>query len=255
MFFTKRIFIKNTFLIVFFWICQVQASASNSVVPPYSIDRYKPVLNQAKLQAPTSVDLITQGNFIGKHNQYFYIDNSTGWMTFQVTGDHHRSELRQVSDWLTSDSKFSHHMDGQVVVYKPEKGEVNEITFMQIHDVTNANNAVNKPLLRLVWLRNRNNIKNHYWAVIKEDVCEKCKNYKKIDLGKYSNKPTKFDVSIEKDKLTLKVNGSVVSALNRHNISYWGGLRSYFKAGVYNQSPGTGTVKFKELTFYNEVLK
>ncbi|MEL0638287.1 polysaccharide lyase family 7 protein [Marinomonas sp. TI.3.20] len=247
----KVILISSILLTAFIFCSQVHAESS-----PYAISQYKPVLNQVKLQAPTSVDLINQGDFLGKYNKYFYIDKATGWMSFTVTGDHHRSELRQISDWKTSDLDYSHQMIGQAVVYKPKEGKVNEITFMQIHDVTDNKNSINKPLLRLVWLRSRHGIKNHYWAVVKEDACRTCKNYMKVDLGGHSISPIKFDVNVVNNLLTLTVNGKIVPSLNKYNISYWAGLRSYFKSGVYNQSPGTATVKFKSLDFYkNKIIK
>jgi len=211
------------------------------------------VLDDSYLQAPTSTKLIAQGDFSGEYNQYFYIPGSGNkWMTFEVTGDHKRSELRQVSEWYGDDQSYLYKMIGEVLVEDPQDGDVDEITFMQVHDVTNNSNAINLPLVRLVWLRERDGISNHYWAVIKEDACKTCSNYEKIDLGAHSTSATKFEIRIKDSKLTIKVNGSANSDINSYDIGYWDHLENYFKAGVYNQDSGTGVVQFKTLKYYKQ---
>ncbi len=222
---------------------------------PYDLSKYQPVLDDSKLQAPTSSTLLPRGSFKSQYNQYFYIpDSGNQWMTFEVTGDHARSELRQITEWYTSDTSTLYKMIGNVLVVDPMEGEVDEITFMQVHDVTNNNNAINKPLVRLVWMRDYRGLSNHYWAVIKADACESCSNYDKIDLGEYRDSAVKFEVRIENNTLTIKRDSIAHPELNKYDISYWGDLESYFKAGVYNQDSGTGIVQFESLRYYAEPI-
>ncbi len=222
---------------------------------PYSLSKYQSVLDDSKLQAPSSSTLIPRGSFNSQYNQYFYLpDSGNQWMTFEVTGDHARSELRQTTEWYTSDSSTLYKMIGNVLVVDPMEGEVDEITFMQVHDVTDNSNAINKPLVRLVWMRDYRDLSNHYWAIIKSDACESCKNYDKIDMGEYRDSAVKFEVRIENNKLTIKRDGITHPELNKYDVSYWGDLESYFKAGVYNQDSGTGIVQFESLRYYAEPI-
>ncbi|MCV2401463.1 polysaccharide lyase family 7 protein [Marinomonas sp. C2222] len=220
---------------------------------PYSTSRYQSVLDDSKLQAPGSNTLIKQGDFAGAYNDYFYVpDSGNKWMTFEMTGYLARSELRQMDEWYSSDSSYTNKMIGEVEVINPEDGEVDEITFMQIHDVSGNSNAINKPLVRLVWERERDGIENHYWAVIKEDACKDCKNYLKVDIGEHKDDPVKFEIRVTDSKLTIKRDGATISGLNKYDIGYWDHLENYFKAGVYNQTSGTAKVQFKTLKYYTQ---
>ncbi|GAL25231.1 alginate lyase precursor [Vibrio variabilis] len=220
---------------------------------PYSYTQYQSVLDDSYLQAPTSTKLIKQGDFAGQYNQYFHVpDFGNQWMTFSVTGDHKRSELRQVYEWYSDDGDLN-KMIGEVFIDSPLSGSVDEITFMQVHDVTNNGNAINKPLLRLVWLRERNNIENGIWAVIKKDADVSSRSYDKIYITQHlESQPIKFEVRIQNNEMTIKKDGAAINGLSKYDISYWSNLESYFKAGVYNQDDGTGTVQFKSLKYYTQ---
>ncbi|MDP5255355.1 MULTISPECIES: polysaccharide lyase family 7 protein [unclassified Vibrio] len=233
-------------------ICSSLALADSA---PYDIARYQSVLDESKLQAPNSATYIANGDFEGQYNQYFYVpDTGNAWMTFEVTGDHARSELRQVNNWYTSDTQYLNKMIANVLVDDPLTGEVDEITFLQVHDVTSNSNAINLPLVRIVWMREYDDVSDHYWAIIKEDACESCKNYAKIDLGEYRDSAVKFEIRIENNALTIKRDSVTHSEINKLDISYWGELESYFKAGVYNQDSGTGRVQFESLKYYQQAI-
>ncbi len=220
---------------------------------PYDQTKYQPVLNDSKLQAPDSSTLINQGEFEGQYNQYFYVpDSGNLWMTFEVTGDHARSELRQITTWYTSEPTTINKMIGNTLIVDPQLGSVDEITFMQVHDVTDNGNAINKPLVRLVWMREYQGVEDHYWAVIKADACESCDNYDKIDLGEYRDSAVKFEIRLGNNELSIKRDDVTHSEINGYDVSYWGELESYFKAGVYNQTSGTGVVQFESLNYYTE---
>ena len=88
---------------------------------PYDQTKYQPVLNDSKLQAPDSSTLINQGEFEGQYNQYFYVpDSGNLWMTFEVTGDHARSELRQITTWYTSEPTTINKMIGNTLIVDPQ---------------------------------------------------------------------------------------------------------------------------------------
>ncbi len=239
---------KQQALLVGFSFCiAVGFSPAHADSAPYSIAAYQPVLNDSKLQAPGSQTLIRNGEFANQFNQYFYIPgNGDKWMMFAVVGDQARSELRQIEskEWFTSDSQ-TNKMIGELRVVNPMAGNVDELTFMQVHDSTAT---LNKPLVRLVWLRLRNGIENHYWAVIKNDATPSGNSYTKIDLGPYNSVSTKFEIRIANNLLTIKVNN--VNKVTNFNVAYWAAYPSYFKAGVYNQDDGFGEVMFKSLKYY-----
>eukprot|EP01059_Diplonema_ambulator_P005868 TRINITY_DN1564_c2_g2_i1.p1 TRINITY_DN1564_c2_g2~~TRINITY_DN1564_c2_g2_i1.p1 ORF type:complete len:246 (+),score=63.36 TRINITY_DN1564_c2_g2_i1:56-793(+) len=224
------------------------AGGSLANTAPYDQSKYRSVLDDSYLQAPTSVRLVNQGEFAGVYNQYFYVpDEGDRWMTFEVSGKKHRSELRQASAWYLNDTVYVHKMIGHVVV---ESTEVEEVTFMQIHDVTGNENAINRPLLRLVWMASYRGVSNSYWAIIKADACAECYNYDKIVIAPHSATKIKFEIRVQESKLTVKVNGVAAPEIYNYDVSYWNHLESYFKAGVYNQADGTGKVKFWTLKHY-----
>ncbi|MGI9949124.1 polysaccharide lyase family 7 protein [Vibrio hyugaensis] len=228
-------------------------SSTLAASAPYDQGKYQPVLDDSKLQAPDSSTLINQGEFEGQHNKYFYVpDSGHSWMTFEVTGDHARSELRQITTWYTSEPSKVNKMIGNTLIMEPQSGSVDEITFMQVHDVKDNGNAINKPLVRLVWLREYQGVENHYWAVIKADACESCNNYDKIDLGEYRDSAVKFEIRLGNNELSIKRDGVTHSDINGYDVTYWGELESHFKAGVYNQTSGTGVVQFESLNYYSE---
>lgn len=183
----------------------ITAFSSHADTPPYSYSQYQSVLDDSYLQAPTSTKLIKQGDFAGQYNQYFHVpDNGNTWMTFTVEGDHKRSELRQVYEWYTDDGDVN-KMIGEVYIQSPLEGEVDQITFMQIHDVTNNGNAINLPLLRLVWYRERDGIENGLWAVIKQDADENSDQYDKIFISQHDDtQAVKIEVRVENNMMTVK---------------------------------------------------
>lgn len=72
-------------------------------------------------------------------------------MIFEMTGNKRRSELRQLDEWHTS-SSMSKKILGQVFLPKPQTRELTQFTFAQIHA---SKNLLNKPLLRLVWMKQK----------------------------------------------------------------------------------------------------
>lgn len=233
---------------------QVQANSA-----PYSYTKYDSVLDDSKLQAPDSDTVaIAQGEFEGAYNDYFYIPSSGNkWMTFQIGPDvKMRSELRQMDDWYTSSSTY-HKMIGQVLLL--EKGTVDEVTLMQVHD----DSEINKPLVRIVWYESQketgasSTTTDAYFAVVKTGTCssDTCSDYIKYKLADYSETSTvKFEIKIVDNELTIKTNGVTNSHFDGYDVSYWADYPSYFKAGAYLQSDTDPDVQvqFYTLKYYEE---
>ncbi|TQV67280.1 polysaccharide lyase family 7 protein [Exilibacterium tricleocarpae] len=207
--------------------------------------KYRAVLDDSKLQAPTSATLIRRGDFNDPdaHNSYFYIpDSGNRYMTFTVSGASKRSELRQMEEWYTSDPSWN-KLIGTLLAVDPLSSQVDQLTFMQIHD----SESLNKPLVRLTWRRSRSGKNDHNWAVIR-DSAGSSSDYTYVDMGPRSDAPTKFEIKVRNNLLTIKVDG--ITFVDKRDVSYWQHLSSYFKAGVYLQDSGTGTVQFKSLKYY-----
>eukprot|EP00752_Nemacystus_decipiens_P015226 g13559.t1 len=226
------------------------SSAADEPVP-YDLVKFQPVLDDSKLQAPTSSPaLIPQGGFPGQSNQYFYLDPTGQYMTFQVSGDSNRSELRQETgtDWQTSTTdRLS--LDGRVRLALPGTQTPEQYTFMQIHD-TGA--GLNKPLIRLTWQRERDSIEDHLWAAIRtpddfgQPIADDNLDTLSVDLGA---RPTGFfdaSIVVQNNQMKVLIDGQVKVDMD---VSYWDGLDNYFKAGVYLQDPGEVAVEFDQLAY------
>ena len=233
---------------------QQSAAAQTNPEAPYNLSKFHPVLDDSKLQAPTSSTLIPQGDFEDQSNQYFRLDATGQYMTFTVTGDSNRSELRQMSgDWQTSTPTWR-KMIGEVKLFYPSDNSMNQYTFMQIHDTSNDPQSLNKPLIRLVWLRSRNNVDDHLWAAVRipadpsEPISDDNLSGMFVDLGPRPSGFFKAEIKVQDNLMRVAIDNVNLLSMD---VSYWDGLNNYFKAGVYNQDPGTSKVQFKSLKYYN----
>jgi len=208
---------------------------------PYSLIKYQNVLNNAKLQAPLSSYnpeySVKYGKFATYYNKFFYLTNNK-YMTFYMCDKHHRSELRFKNEWQveTNTSKILN-----VKVKILPSNNVDEFTFLQIHTDSNKE-ELDKPLLRIAWIKNRKNITNHIWAVIMTNTSSIKSTYKYIDLGKLLK--IFFNIKIEVINSKLSVWFNKTKKVNNFNISYWNGIKNYFKLGVYLQSNGCAKALF-----------
>ncbi len=217
-------------------------------IPPYDVARFRPVLDASKLQAPTSSTACPQGEFDGFADWFFYlyVGNDT-YMTFKMSGDSCRSELRQMEEWKTSTTSWR-KMIGDVRVFYPTDDSLNQFTWMQIHD---SSVEVNLPLIRLVWLRSRGDILDHLWAYVRKSVTEPI--YDVVDLGPRPDGFFHAEVKVLNNKLRVLID--YVAKIENMDVSYWQDLNNYFKAGVYLQDDGTAKVQFKNLNYYNQILE
>ena len=222
---------------------------------PYDVQAFRPVLDESKLQAPSSSPAkIEQGDFAGQSNEFFFLDPTGQYLTFTVTGDSKRSELRQMSgDWDTAtDTPVG--MAARVKVYVPETPELQQYTFLQIHDTTDDPGALNKPLLRVTRRGDYRKTRDHLWAHVRvpadpdQPISSENLDTENVDLGPRPEGFFDAQITVHQGRLVLTIDGQ--TKLDK-DVSYWNGLNNYFKAGVYNQDPGTSKVEFESLRYFS----
>lgn len=220
---------------------------------PYDVERFRPVLDDSKLQAPTSSPaLIEHGDFAGKSNDYFFLDATGTRLTFTVTGDSKRSELRQLSgDWDTA-TPTPQRLVARVKVFVPETPSLEQFTFMQIHDKKNGDDGLNKPLIRLTWRKSRSKVRDHLWAGLRipqhtgQPISLENLASEWVDLGPRPDGFFDAEIRVQNGQMSVVLDGE--TKLEK-DVNYWNGLENYFKAGVYNQDPGTSKVEFEVLRY------
>jgi len=213
---------------------------------PYSLDKFKSVLDISKLQAPkSSYDPLYSrhyGDFQYYSNKYFYLQDNK-YMVFYMCGDHNRSELRFKNDWSVN-TNTPKILEAEVKLFPLNAKR--EFTFLQIHADSTLKNKpiIKKPLLRIVWYKNLHNKHNHIWAVIRQSGDVNINKYLKIDLGLMPK--SFFDVKIVVYNNILKIYVNNKLKINK-DVSYWQKYKNYFKAGVYLQDIGCAKVLFDKL--------
>jgi hypothetical protein len=218
---------------------------------PYSLDKFKGVLNISKLQAPYSkydpLYGVKYGKFKDVCNKYFYLQDNK-YMTFFQCQDsekeHKRSELRFRNDWKVSDDN-AHILKANVKIFP--LNQQREFTFLQIHADSTLKNSpiINKPLLRVTWQNELHNIHNHLWAVIRLGAGLHAR-YAKIDLGKKPKGFFNVTIKIKHSKISIWINNQ--KNISNFDVSYWNKFYNYFKAGVYLQGVGCSKILFNKLS-------
>ncbi len=235
----KRILLRFTLCIALLFVSTFSLVFAEGA--PYNKSKYRPVLDDSKLQAPTSSPAaVNQGDFAGFSDEYFQLDSSGKYMTFEMDGSHNRSELRQMEEWYTSTSTWR-KIIGEVKVFYPTTSNLNQFTFMQAHD----SEAFNKPLIRLAWIRSRQGSNDHLWAIVR--LSSETNSFQYVNLGKRPNSFFKCEIKIKNNKMVVRINNETRFQLD---VDYWESLSSYYKAGVYLQSEGSAKVQFRKLKYY-----
>ena len=270
-------------------------STSNSTIP-YDYAKYQDALDNANLQQTdlsdcgeddidascTKSDVVDAGDYEDYSSEYFYVDKSSGWLTFEMEGKSNRTELRFTENFLTDSTETTYTLSAEILPISPAESVANstdgeEMTLLQIHNKgennTSDNTVLSHPLLRVVWDgesrtddgTDGGSYSNSYWAIIKTNALE-CSNpdgenydadcpdsYDNLYLGAYdADNPTEFEVKVGNSQLVINVDGT---EMVDYDISYWAALYSYFKAGVYNQyTSGNSVVRFKTLTYSDGLL-
>jgi len=194
------------------------------------------LFNNAALQIGTSHWFCQKHECEKLKNQYFYKQKQN--YVFFICGFHKRSEVRFLDEWRVSTRKPK-VLEADVRLFPLNSDR--EFTFMQIH-VDARNGGLNKPLLRLVWMKNYKGVENHIWAVILGDSSGIV--YEKIDLGKAPCDFFKIKIEILKNKLKIWLNGKVKVA---KDVSYFEKYKNYFKLGVYLQQKNCAKVAFRNI--------
>jgi len=179
---------------------------------------------------------VKYGKFASYANKYFYLQDND-LMVFYMCKKYNRSELRFKNDWFIDDNK-------EQMLYANLKIfplNAKEFTFLQIHSDNNLCD-VDKPLLRIAFMKSRHKIKDSIWAIIRVSPYEN--DYKKILLGK-NDGFMKIKILIKNEKLYIKFNG--VMKINGFDIKKWKKIPLYFKLGVYLQTEGCAKALFKDI--------
>ena len=241
------------------------SAPSGEQTEPAKYEKFASILSQSKLQISvpnakpgSKGEKATDSNFAGIMDENFYVDKASEAFVFKMEGFKLRNELRVKENFKTNEPNTFHRLSAEVHLVNPydsiknsKEPKRNEITLLQVHnkgtfdDGKHGVGYIPHPLLRVVWLGERNGIKNHFWAVVKNNAlnCKKIKgkkrdpecsnSYVKYDLGAAKESAsTKFDVIVGNQQLIIKLDGETKVD---HNLSYWTHMLSYFKAGVYNQ--------------------
>lgn len=228
-------------------------------------EKFADILSKSKLQISvpnakpgSKEEIALDSNFAGVMNENFYVDKASEALVFKMEGYKLRNELRVLENFKSDDANTFNRLSADIELITPYESiknshepKRNEITLLQVHNKGTFDDGLHgvgyipHPLLRIVWLGERKGVKNHYWAVVKNNAinCSKktgdpdnpeCKGaYKRYDLGEAKvNDSTQFDVIVGAKKLEIKLDGETKVD---HDLSYWSHLLSYFKAGVYNQ--------------------
>lgn len=217
----------------------------NKTVTPYSIKRFENVLDKCKLHYIE--DTISNDKLVKFKGSYFYAKNDTVFFGLDKSKTVHRTrcELRCLDEWQIDDTTVR-RWHSRLRCYIPEKG-ISAYTWMQIHGTLET---FNYPIVRLLWVRQRQGKSNHIWAIIiVSNPYDEDKKYEWIDLGKKPGGYFDADVDVSKGVIKISINGKVKKSFD---ASYWKNVDNYFKTGVYvnrHDDVGKAVVGFKELEF------
>ncbi len=263
---------------------------------PYDYEDYQQALDNANLQQTnlsdcedgdidefcSKSDVEDAGGYDNYESEYFYIDSDSGWLTFAMSGDSNRTELRFIENFKTNSDNTQYTLSAEVLPINPTNSVANSVageamTLLQVHNKGTSGESdetvLSHPLLRIIWdgesrtekidgVEASSSYENAYWAIIKtnalecdegsssydEAACDSTDSYDFHYLGDYdANNATKFEIIVGNEQLTINVDDDDEQQVDV-NIAYWADLYSYFKAGVYNQySNGNSVVQFKTL--------
>jgi len=220
--------------------------SGSSCVAPYSVSKFQKVLWMSRLEGPNATSVVNSYDFAGKCLESFYLatDSFSSYMTFQVSGFGKHSELQQIHTWRTS-TQVGERLEGWTKVFVPGDTQLTQFTFAQIHD---SDQSTVRPLLQMVWRRQRSGLSDHIWASLRNSLIHN--NFDWIDCGPRLEGFWKLKVEVKKSLLQVRV-GSLLYV--SRNVSYWDSRLNYFQAGVYNQADataqGASKVQFQTLSY------
>lgn len=259
------------------------ANAAEQGVPA-DFAKFQDILKVSKLQASDPAgksgnksEYGLNGQFDGVMLDSFYVDKSSEALVFKMDGYKNRSEVRVYKNFNVGEADKFYHLSAEIKPINPsesvkntDKAKNDAITYLQVHnagsvsadfpDGVSGEGYIPHPLVRVVYEAERDGHEDWYWAVIKNNAVncgsksgnkgtQACKTaYVKLPLAPVATEGTdKFDIYVGDQKLVINLNGKTTV---NHDISYWKDLRSYFKAGVYNQfKNGESEAHFYKLTY------
>jgi hypothetical protein len=227
---------------------QLPSFDAKRMQPPYTLEKFRSVLDRSKLQDMEGETVVNPGNYTGYLTPHFFALDEMLYFVSEKRSDQEktRTELREYpARWHTNEAHV-HIWKGEIRCFLPKEG-IDTYTWMQIHG---TNETYDYPLLRLVWVRSREGIKDHLWAIlITNQPYEKERRYEWIDLGKRSSNVFKVRVETGDNRLLIYIDDRFQK---EYDISYWAEVENYFKAGIYinrHDDYGTAAVAFRELFF------
>ena len=189
---------------------------------PGSASQFHHVLEYSMLQASDSTTVAYKPCEIA--TEFFHLEDDT-YLTFQVSGEERRSELRQ-TDGDKEESAWSvrdyHRLQADVSLPKPA-AEMQEFTFLQMH-------CTGKPALRVEWMREYDGNSDAIVATLRmnaeegDDASEET-----YFLGTRSADVTHYDVTVEERRIVLALNEDRTDL----DVTFWEDSECYFKAGMY----------------------
>ena len=235
---------------------KIEEYDENTAIAPYNFNKFKELLDNSKLQYPDNKAVVKAGEFEGYKSKIFYCDEFS-YLHFTIDKNisipKMRSELRDLREWKSSDLT-PHKWYARLKTPKPKNG-VASYTWMQIHG---TNNTYDFPILRLLWVRNYNGIKNHLWAIIITNEPREPRrvrggdtgivnDYSWVDLGERPEDFFTANVDVTDNTMIISINDKVFV---HKDISYWSSVINYFKSGVYinrHDDVGKSTVIFEQI--------
>ena len=216
-------------VLIFFIGCGGGSNIGNNTIKgayiPSTYLKFKPVLDKAMLQCPTSEFNETYsrhyGDFEGFSSKYFYYGNSD--LFFHMCGNHNRSELRFKDEFYINDDGYK-ILEAKLKLYPNS----DEFTFLQLHGIKEG---LNKPVLRVIF----------YEGKIKLFVFDGA-DYLKKDLGYISPDFINFKIQAGYGRLIVYKDGVL-----ELNVSVNYPDKCYYKLGVYLQRDGCADAEFNNI--------
>jgi hypothetical protein len=227
---------------------------ANKSSAPYDFPKFQAVLDGSKLQIGYDETVVDYGDFDGKKFPQFYADSDEN-LHFVISKEAEKQKVRSElhegpNSWSTADTE-GHFWVATLKCLKPKPG-ITSYTWMQIHG---TNDTYNYPLLRLFWVRQRESIYDHIWAIIMVSDPDSEKIYEYRDLGERPKDFFTAEVHIKNNIMDILINRQLKTTVN---VGYWEDVQNYFKAGVYidrTLDGGAVSAIFSDLHFYDDSSK
>ena len=198
------------------------------------LKKYTDVQQYCNLQYPGSNTVIKAGHydsFNGCYDNQYVTCNTDSSITMKAKGGHHRSEFRCISEFTTDTTDYKVL---KVKTLLNRGSQIRETTVAQIHD-NPKKGGINKPLLRIAWIRDRKGTQNHFWAIFKDSFDPNDGKYIYYDLGIFQNDYIEWKISTGNNKVSVYRDGNKKCS---HDVSYYSSANIYYKFGIYNQDDG-----------------